>query len=126
MQQLIGLLPAIHIAFVVLLLAVYFFRGVLLILDSPKAAARGMISLSSFMTLIVFFSGIALAFIMRLSFSDGFMLTKVMGLLIFVALGVAAFFPKIDKSRAVTLWGSSMLIFVYLVLVATKKLPPLL
>jgi len=80
---------------------------------------------TSIITIMLFGLGVYLGFSKQLSFADGFVLTKIVGLLLFVAFGVIALKQGLSKPVASVLWLLGLAAFVYTYLVATHKVVPL-
>ena len=121
----INLFIKAHSGFAYLTLLIYFVRGVMMLFSSPLTNARSVLVAASFATLVLFGLGVFIAFEKHLSFADGFVLTKIIGLLLFVAFGVIALKQGLSKPIAIILWLLGLAAFVYTYLIATHKLVPL-
>jgi len=119
------ILAKAHSGIAILALLIYVIRGAMMLADSPKTNSRGILSVASIVTIILFGLGVYLGFMKHLSFADGFVLTKIIGLLLFVALGVIALKKGLSKPIASILWLLGLLAFIYTYLIATHKLAPL-
>jgi len=121
----INILIKAHAGFAYLTLLIYIIRGVMMLFSSPLTNARSVLLTASFATLLLFGLGVFIAFEKHLSFADGFVLTKIIGLLLFVAFGVIALKQGLSKPIAIILWLLGLAAFVYTYLIATHKLVPL-
>jgi len=115
-------IPQLHIIVGAAALLVYVIRGVMMLADNTTS--RIMLALSSITTILLFASGVFMGFAKQLSFSDGFMATKLVGLLLFVGFGVVALKQGLSKPVASVLWLLGLAAFVYTYLIATHKLMP--
>jgi uncharacterized membrane protein SirB2 len=97
----------------------------MMLAGSSLTNSRSVLGLSSLITLALFGMGVFVAFEKHLSFADGFVLTKIIGLLLFVAFGVVALKQGLSKPIASILWVLGLAAFVYTYLIATHKLVPL-
>lgn len=120
-----NLLIKAHSGFAYLTLLIYIIRGVMMLFSSPLTNARSVLGAASIATLVLFGLGVFIAFEKHLSFADGFVLTKIIGLLLFVAFGVIALKQGLSKPIAIILWLLGLAAFVYTYLIATHKLTPL-
>ena len=66
-----------------------------------------------------------MGFAQKLSFADGFVLSKIISLLLFVALGVIALKQGLSKSIASVLWLLGLAAFAYAYLLGRHILVPL-
>jgi len=114
-----------HSGMAYLVLLIYVVRGIMMLADSPLKNSRAVLAIASITTLALFGLGVFIAFEKQLSFADGFVLTKIIGLLLFVAFGVIALKQGLSKSMASILWLLGLAAFVYTYLIATHKLAPL-
>lgn len=121
----INLFIKAHAGFAYLTLLIYVIRGVMMLFSSPLTNARSVLLTASFATLVLFGLGVFIAFEKHLSFADGFVLSKIIGLLLFVAFGVIALKQGLSKPIAIILWLLGLTAFVYTYLIATHKLAPL-
>jgi len=116
-------LKHIHVAFVALSLLTFLVRGVWLFIDSAMLGERWVKLLPHVVNTILLASGIALA--MYLSMSPGnqpWLMAKIVGLIAYVGLGVAAFRASGPTARKL-LWTSALVAFAFIVSVAVRKTP---
>lgn len=119
------LIQKAHIAVALLALLIYVIRGVMMLAGASMVNSRVMLTMSSVFTVLLFALGVYMGFTKHLSFADGYMLTKIIGLLLFVAFGVVALKQGLSKPIASLLWLIGLVAFVYTYLIATHKLLPL-
>ena len=116
-------LKHIHVAFVALSLLTFLVRGVWLFIDSAMLGERWVKLLPHVVNTILLASGIALA--MYLNMSPGnqpWLMAKIVGLIAYVGLGVAAFRASGPTARKL-LWTSALVAFAFIVSVAVRKTP---
>lgn len=119
MDQLSIALPYLHIATILLLAGLFLLRTYYLVKNSKKAYTKKMISNSSLLTIIVFITGIVLAFILKMPFNNPYVLIKIFGLLAFTGLSVTAFMPRRRKNTALIMMVVTFIIFTYIMLVSS-------
>ncbi|HSC67430.1 MAG TPA: SirB2 family protein [Cellvibrio sp.] len=116
-------LKHIHLTFVVLSLLAFFIRGLWLFTNSHMLAKKWVKILPHIISTVLLISGIVLA--VHLSMSPGnqpWLIAKIVGLIVYIGLGVAAF--KAPKPGARKLfWAGALLAFAYIVSVAITKNP---
>ena len=116
-------LKHIHVAFVALSLLTFLVRGVWLFIDSAMLGERWVKLLPHVVNTILLASGIALA--MYLSMAPGnqpWLMAKIVGLIAYVGLGVAAFRASGPTARKL-LSTSALVAFAFIVSVAVRKTP---
>jgi len=114
-----------HIVAAVLALLIYVIRGVMMLAGATAVNSRVMLALSSVFIILLFTIGVYMGFMKHLSFADGYMLSKIIGLLLFVSFGVIALKQGLSKPIASFLWLIGLAAFIYTYLIATHKLAPL-
>ena len=119
------LLIKAHSGIAIVTLVIYIIRGVMMLANSSKTNSRGLLAVASLFTLLLFGLGVYLGFMQKLSFADGFMLTKIISLLLFVALGVIALKQGLSKPIASVLWLLGLAAFIYASLIGSQILLPL-
>jgi len=115
-------IPQLHLFIGAATLVVYVIRGIMML--AGNTTSRIMLALSSITTILLFASGVFMGFAKQLSFADGFIATKLIGLLLFVGFGVIALKQGLSKPVASILWVLGLAAFVYTYLIATHKLIP--
>lgn len=121
-----ALLKMIHVGSIIVSYLLFFLRGVWLMQDSAKLQQRWVKILPHVVDTILLTSAVALAMIIQQSpFSDSWLTAKVIGLLLYISLGVIAMrFGKTRKARIIA-WITAQCVFIYIVLVALTKSPVL-
>lgn len=116
-------LKHLHLTFVALSLIFFVMRGLWLFTNSNLLAKKWAKILPHIISTLLLVSGIVLA--VHLSMSPGgqpWLLAKIIALVIYIGLGVAAF-----KTRNVTMskvfWVSALVVFAYMVSVALTRNP---
>jgi len=122
----VALIKMIHIGSVITSFLLFFLRGIWLIKDSPNLRQRWVKILPHVIDTILLASAIALAVkIQQNPVNDPWLTAKVMGLLIYIGLGMVTMrFGKTRKVR-ITAWIAAQCVFLYIVLVALTKNPAL-
>jgi uncharacterized membrane protein SirB2 len=121
-----GNISQVHVVIGALALLVFVVRGIMMLAGSSAVNSRGILSLAAIFTMVLFVSGVYMGFVEKLSFADGFMLSKIIGLLLFVAFGVIALKQGLSKPVAAILWLLGLAAFIYTYLVGAKLTAPLL
>lgn len=114
-----------HSGIALLALIIFVIRGVMMLAGSSIVNSRLVLGIASITTILLFGFGVYLGFVKGLSFADGFVLTKIIGLLLFVAFGVIALKQGLAKPTAIILWCLGLGAFVYTYLIGMGKLAPL-
>ena len=120
------LIKMIHVSSVITSFLLFFVRGLWLIKDSPKLRQRWVKILTHIVDTILLTSAVTLAFkIQQSPFVDAWLTAKVIGILIYIGLGMVAMrFGKTRRTR-ITAWVAAECVFIYIVLVALTKSPVL-
>lgn len=116
-------LKYIHLTFVVLSLLAFFVRGIWLFMNSSLLSKKWVKILPHVISIILLVSGIVLA--VHLSMSPGsqpWLMAKIIGLIAYIGLGVAAFKVPNPNARKL-LWISAFIVFACIVSVAISKNP---
>jgi len=121
----LSILIKAHSGIAILALIIYIVRGVMMLANSTKTNSAVVLSIASVITLLLFGLGVYIGFAQKLSFADGFILTKLISLLLFVAFGTIALKQGLSKIIASGLWLFGLLAFIYASLIATHKVAPL-
>ena len=121
----LSLLIKAHSGIAIVTLLIYIIRGVMMLANSSKTNSRGLLAVASLFTLLLFGLGVYLGFMQKLSFADGFILTKIISLLLFVAFGVIALKQGLSKPIASVLWLLGLAAFIYASLIGSHILLPL-
>lgn len=116
-------LKHIHLTFVFLSLLAFFVRGLWLFMNSSMLTKKWVKILPHIISTILLVSGIVLA--VHLGMSPGsqpWLMAKIIGLIVYIGLGVAAFKVPNPTARKV-LWVIALVVFAYMVSVAMSKNP---
>lgn len=116
-------LKHIHLTFVFLSLLAFFVRGLWLFMNSSMLTKKWVKILPHIISTILLISGIVLA--VHLGMSPGsqpWLMAKIIGLVVYIALGVAAFKVPNPTARKL-LWVIALIVFAYMVSVAMSKNP---
>lgn len=117
------LLKHLHLTFVALAFIIFFVRGILLFINSTLLDKKLLKIAPHIINTIMLLSGIALAVHLGMSPGDNsWLIAKIIGLVIFVAVGVAAFKVPNALARKI-LWVDAVIIFAYILSVAITKNP---
>ncbi|MGE5522585.1 MAG: SirB2 family protein [Rhodospirillaceae bacterium] len=117
-------IKSVHMASVAMSYGLFFVRGVWMMLDSPLLAARWVKIVPHVIDTILLASGVALAVMLRqYPLQAGWLTAKVIGLLIYIALGTIALKRGKTRRTRVTAWLAAQAVFVYIVSVAITKNP---
>lgn len=116
-------LKHIHLTFVALSLLAFFVRGVWLFMNSSMLSKKWVKILPHIISTILLVSGITLAVHLGLSpGSQPWLIAKIIGLVIYIGLGVATFKVPNPATRKI-LWVCALIVFAYIVSVAITKNP---
>ena len=113
-----------HMIIAGLVLLVYIIRGAMMLAGAAAVNSRSMLAISSLLTILLFASGVFMAFKKHLSFADGFVLTTLISFLLFVIFGVIALKHGLPKLIASGLWLLGLIAFIYTALIASKVIEP--
>jgi len=116
-------LKHIHLFCVALSLLSYLARGVWLFMNSNLLGKGWARLLPQIINAILLLSGIALAAYLSMSpVNQPWLMAKIIGLVAYIALGVAAFRAR-NPAVGKLLWVSGLVAFAYIVSVAFRKTP---
>ncbi|HSX52073.1 MAG TPA: SirB2 family protein [Cellvibrio sp.] len=116
-------LKHIHLTFVALSLLAFFVRGIWLFMNSSMLSKKWVKILPHIISTILLASGIVLAVELNMSpGSQPWIMAKIIGLVVYIGLGVAAFKIPNPTGRKL-LWISALIVFAYIVSVAISKNP---
>lgn len=116
-------LKHIHLTFVVLSLLAFVVRGIWLFMNSSMLGKKWVKILPHIISTILLASGIAVAIHLNMSpGSQPWLMAKIIGLVVYIGLGVAAF--KVSNTSARKLfWIGALFVFAYITSVAISKSP---
>ncbi len=117
-------LKMIHVGSVIGSFTLFFMRGIWLMQNSKKLSQRWVKVLPHIVDTLLLGSAIFLAIaIQQNPLEHAWLTAKVMGLLVYIGLGLVAMrFGKTRKSKIIA-WGAAECVFAYIVLVALTKQP---
>jgi uncharacterized membrane protein SirB2 len=118
------LVKIVHVTCVAASYTLFFLRGVWLIKGSPIMSQRWVKVVPHITDTLLLASAVALAIGMRqYPGTDSWLTAKVVGLLLYIGLGMVAFrFSKTLRARVVS-WVAAQLVFFYIVAVALAHSP---
>ncbi len=114
-----------HIIIAGMVLLVYIIRGAMMLAGSAAVNSRSVLAISSLLTILLFASGVYMGFAKHLSFADDFVLSTIIGFLLFVIFGVIALKHGLPKIIASVLWVLGLLAYIYAALIASRTITPL-
>lgn len=117
-------IKSVHLTCVVLSYLSFFVRGVWMVRDSPLLAQRWVGIVPHAIDTVLLASAIAMAFMIRqYPFTAPWLTAKLIGLVVYIGLGVIALRRGKTKGQRVAAWVAAQLVFVYIVGVALTKRP---
>jgi uncharacterized membrane protein SirB2 len=113
-----------HIILIWLSLLMYLLQGSLVF---SRKQSKTMMTLASISSLALFGTGIALVFmISNISFANGWVMTKLVGTLVYVSLGVLALKPGYSQSVSILLWLLGIAVLIYTFAIAKLFVEPII
>jgi uncharacterized membrane protein SirB2 len=121
-----ALLKMIHVSSVICSYSLFFLRGIWLISDSTNLRQRWVKILPHVIDTVLLTSAIVLAMaIQQNPLQNSWLTAKVVGLLLYIGLGMVAMrFAKTKRTKIIA-WVAAQCVFIYIVLVAITKSPSL-
>lgn len=117
-------LKFVHQCTAALSLAGFFVRGVAALQGAAWVRGRAARTLPHVVDTVLLASAIALAWSLRLSpLAAPWLLAKIVGLLIYIALGLLALRPGRPLAVRAAAWVAALCVFLYIVAVAFTKQP---
>lgn len=114
----------IHQAAVVLSIGGFFIRGLASLLGARWVSSRPAKTMPHVVDTALLLSAVALAWMLRLTPGNAaWLLSKVVGLLVYIALGVVALRPGMPKSVRLWAWVAALATVGWIVSVAITKNP---
>lgn len=118
------LLKLVHVACAALSYGGFFVRGVWMMRDSPLLDRRWVRILPHANDTVLLASAIALAAMSRqYPIAHGWLTAKVLALVVYIALGMAALKPGRRKPQRIAAWIAAQAVFLYIVWVAVARSP---
>ena len=118
------LVKYIHVSSVILTLMFFIIRGIWMILDKETHKKRWVKVLAPIIDTVLLISAIILAMkTQQYPFTHDWLTAKILGLVIYIALGMIALNYGRTKKIRVTAWLAALLCFSYIASVATSRNP---
>ena len=116
----------VHVVTVLVSVTLFVLRGVWMLRDSPRRYARWARVVPHVNDSMLLFSGVGLALLsQQYPLREEWLTAKLVGLLLYIALGLVALrWGKTKRVRA-TAWVAALAVFVYIVAVAVTRSPTL-
>ena len=113
-----------HFVLALVSVTVYFIRGGMMLANNTS---RSMTTIAAVTTLILFGTGLALVFSSDIiSFANSWVMTKMVGTLLYVFFGVIALKDGLSKPVAIVLWLLGLVAFAYTGAIAKGILSPII
>ena len=111
-----NVLAKAHSGIAILVVLLYIFRGGLMLASSAKLRSVVLTAINHSFVLVLVLMGLYIAHLKGISFSNGFVITKLTCVLLFVVLGGVALKQGLTKPIASILWllGLGALVYAYL------------
>jgi uncharacterized membrane protein SirB2 len=114
----------IHMSAVAVSLCGFFARGLGTLRGAAWVRSRVARTLPHVIDTVLLASAIALAWMLRINPLDAtWLLAKIIGLLVYIALGIVALRPGRPARVRAAAWGAALVVFAYIVSVAITKNP---
>jgi len=112
----------LHIIAVVFTAALFLLRGIWMMVDSPQLERRWVKVVPHVIDTLLLLSALVLIFMIhQYPFVNGWLTVKVLGLLVYIGLGMIALHYGKTKQIRVLAWLVAWVVFVYIVNVAVYK-----
>jgi uncharacterized membrane protein SirB2 len=121
----VALIIKIHAILALVSIVVYIIRGGLMLTNSAAVNSKPLLAGASASMLLLLVTGIVAVVMAGLPFTDGFVILKIIGLVIYVVLGIAALKPGMAKGASIILWLLGLAAFAYTFLMAKGMVPVL-
>lgn len=117
-------LKYVHVACIVLSYALFFVRGVWMMRESPLLAARWVRIVPHVIDTVLLASAIAMAVVIQqYPFVAPWLTAKVIGLVVYIGLGMVALKQGRTKRMRIVAWIAAQVVFLYIIAVAILKRP---
>ena len=114
----------LHITAVVLTAILFLLRGIWMFVGSPQLQRRWVKVVPHVIDTLLLLSALVLIFMLhQYPFVNDWLTVKVLGLLVYIGLGMIALHYGRTKRIRVIAWLAACLVFVYIVTVAVYKTP---
>lgn len=119
-----GAVKAVHMGAVALSAAGFVARGLGAFSGAAWVRARAARTLPHVVDTVLLVSAVTLAWMLRLSPAQaGWLMAKILGLLVYIALGMVALRPGAPRRVRIACWVAALLTFAWIVSVALTKNP---
>lgn len=119
-----SLLKQLHLSTIALTLALYVLRGVWMMRQSPRLHARWVRIVPHLNDSLLLASGISLAVLTRqYPLVNDWLSAKFFALILYIVLGTIALKRGKTRGQRITAWIAALLVFGYMVAVATTREP---
>ncbi len=114
----------LHVTAVVLTAVLFLLRGIWMFIGSPQLQRRWVKVVPRVIDTLLLLSALVLIFMLhQYPFVNGWLTAKVLGLLVYIGLGMIALHYGRTRRVRVMVWLVASLVFVYIVTVAVYKTP---
>ena len=118
------LVKNLHLATIVLTLALFVLRGVWMVADSPRLQARWVRIVPHVNDTLLLASGFGLAvMIQQYPLMHGWLTAKFLALILYIVLGTIALKRGKTKTQRIVAWIAALLVFGYMAAVAVAHDP---
>jgi uncharacterized membrane protein SirB2 len=118
------LVKNLHLATIVLTLALFVLRGVWMVADSPRLQARWVRIVPHINDTLLLASGFGLAvMIQQYPLMHGWLTAKFLALILYIVLGTLALKRGKTKTQRIVAWIAALLVFGYMAAVAVAHDP---
>jgi uncharacterized membrane protein SirB2 len=118
------LVKNLHLATIVLTLALFVLRGVWMVADSPRLQARWVRIVPHINDTLLLASGFGLAvMIQQYPLMHGWLTAKFLALILYIVLGTIALKRGKTKTQRIVAWIAALLVFGYMAAVAVAHDP---
>ena len=113
-----------HVMAVVLTAVLFLLRGVWMLVDSPQLERRWVRVVPHVVDIFLLLSALVLVFMIhQYPFVSGWLTAKVLGLLVYIGLGMVALHYGKTRRIRILAWLAALLVFAYIIGVAVYKTP---
>lgn len=117
-------LKLIHVSSVILSYSLFMTRGIWMMRGSARLQQRWVKIMPHIVDTVLLASAISLAFLIKqYPLADAWLTAKVMGLLVYIGLGVVALRYGKNRIIKISAWVMAQIVFFYIVMVALTKSP---
>lgn len=114
----------LHLLTIILSLSGFIIRGIWMILDSPKLSARWVRIVPHINDSLLLLSGVVMVIMLKIyPWEHSWLATKLVLLLAYILLGTIALKRGKTKTHRVIAWILAILVFIYMLVVASSHNP---